>query len=155
MSQAFDFDAFCLRNATIIMHSHGKSFHELIATVEALRGEYAWIHDREVQTFIERTLNRSLLMFAVDSAQPYEVVDRLYDQLVKQGFVEPHAEVSSAIDYAAYCYDLGNHEKGLSVVRAVKESLSSNQAILPQSLPNFLKPIDTWIGYFEEAMDQQ
>jgi hypothetical protein len=93
-------------------------------------------------------------MFAVETSQPFEVVDRLYAQITQEGFVEPHAEVSSAIDYAAYCYDEGNHEKGLLAVQQVRESLCSNKAISPQNLPNFLKPIDTWIGYFGEAMNK-
>jgi hypothetical protein len=150
MSQSFDYDAFGRLSLGIIVHSKGKSFAQLVEEIEALRQKYNGISDGSVRKYIRRNLDRRLLMFAIDTAQPRVVVDRLYSRIIRQGFNDLHAEVASAIEYADYCSEQGNVARGLRELYKVRQKIHASEGISHGSAQNFLQEIEAATRHFEE-----
>jgi hypothetical protein len=146
MSQTFDYDGFVRRSSTVIVHSKGKSFAQLAGEIEALRQEYEGIRDRSARKYIRRTLDRLLLIVAIETSQPRVVVERLYKRNVRRGFNDLHAEVASAIDYAHYCSERDDAAKGLRALHRVREAIAAGEGISP----GFLQAIEKSIRFLEK-----
>jgi hypothetical protein len=142
MSRSFDYDKFVSKSLTIIVHGSGKTFAQLAREVEALRKEHKGLRDKTARKYIRRDLNRRLLMVALDTSQPGTFIDRLFDQNVRQGFNDLHAEVSSVIEYAHYCNERGKTTKGLRVLQKMKKAILRRKGISAASARNFLKAIE-------------
>jgi hypothetical protein len=142
MSQSFDHDAFDRRSMRIVVESKGKSFAQLTGEIEALRREYEQIRDESAMIYIQRNLDRLLLMVAIDTCQPCDVVEFLYERNTRQGFNSLHGEVASAIEYADYYSERGYRGEALSALYAIKEKISAKEASCPGSGRNFLLPIE-------------
>jgi len=142
MSGSFDYDKFVSKSLTIIVHARGKTFAELAREIEALRKEHKGLRDKTARKDVRRDLNRRLLIVALDTSQPATFIDRLYDQNVRQGFNDLHAEVSSAIEYAHYCNERGKTTKGLRVLQKMKNAISRRKRISAASGRKFLRVIE-------------
>jgi hypothetical protein len=116
-----------------------------------LRQEYEPNRDKEVRKYIRRNLSRRLLMFAIDSSQRPTIVNRLYSGAVRKGFNELHAEVASAIEYAAYCSARGDVQTGLAALRNTRRRINERSRIPRRRAELFIRPLEKAMARFQDS----
>lgn len=146
-----DYDAFDRRALAVFVHADDKTYRQASVEIEALRQDIAAIKDAAVRRHVRRTLNRCLLMMAIDKSQPRATVDALYARSVRQGFNDPHGKVASAIEYADYCREHRDSAKGLRALRSAKKSLYANKKAGSRGLKNFIREIDIAISHLQKS----
>jgi len=129
MSSSFDIDRFNLSLGSIFAKSDSFTFEECACQIEQLRTEYGSLHDPNLQTVIDREIDRMMLRIVIDNDQPFGVVSECFWHNVNRGFNSIWSEVYSVLEYADYCLINEQSAEGIQVLLNVRhrtESLTDN-----------------------------
>ena len=124
--ESFDRDAFDRDLLLTVVNSKGKSFVQLEQEVRAVGQVYAAEDSEDAEVYIRRKSGKYLLVSAADTSQPQVVVDRMYEDLVQLGFHDLHDTAAVALEYADYCREHGDSDKGIEALARLTEALEGH-----------------------------